>query len=55
MDISGGSKMYILKCYVFANKEANLIQAFKTKKSAENRQRKAIESKCYEKVELIRR
>jgi len=46
--------MYILKCYVFAKKGANLIQVFKTKKSAENRYKKALESGCYEKVELIK-
>lgn len=45
--------MYIVKCYCFEDsKTANLIVAYKTKKSAENRRDKAIKSKCYSKVEI---
>lgn len=46
--------MYIVKCYCYEDKTANLIIPYKTKKSAENRKEKAIKSGCYIKVEIVK-
>ena len=46
--------MYIVKCYVFADsKNANLVIPYKTKKSAESRYNQAIQSRCYNRVEIV--
>jgi hypothetical protein len=45
--------MYIVKCYCHEDsKTANLVIPYKTKKSAENRKKKAIKSGCYHRVEI---
>lgn len=45
---------YIVKCYCFKDSERpNLVIPYKTKKAAENRKLKCIESGCYYKVEIV--
>ena len=47
--------MYILKCYCYKDsKSPNLFVAYSSKKAAEARKKKAIESGCYFNVELIK-
>jgi hypothetical protein len=43
--------MYILKCYCFKDSTTpNAVFFYKTKKAAENRKQKAIDSNCYYKI-----
>jgi hypothetical protein len=45
--------MFVLYCFVFKEKGPTLIAGYKTKAAAIRRAKKAVESGCYEKVEVI--
>ncbi len=46
--------MYVVNCYCYEDsKTPNLVLAYKTKKTAEIRKNKAIESNCYNRVEIV--
>lgn len=45
--------MFVLYCYVYADKNPTLITAYKSKKTAIENAKKKLKSGCYEKIQVI--